>query len=297
MSQQLFQVLITGANGQLGRSLAKSEPAFGIEAFYADKEDLDITDAKALDAFIRDHKIRVCINCAAFTAVDTAESKQTMAHEINAYGAGLLASICANYNIPIIQLSTDYVYREGIQRPLVEEDEVKPLSVYGQTKALGEHLVSDANRQSIIVRTSWLYSEFGNNFVKTMLSLAKKNQPIRVVNDQVGSPTYATDLARAIWAIVHAIRLEKAEFGVFNYANHGAVSWYDFAREIFELENADVDLRPTTTGEYDAPAPRPAYSVLDTSRITESFGVRIRNWDDALKDCLKELRLAINQEN
>lgn len=284
-----MNLLITGANGQLGSELRKLHTLFPQHQFiFTDIAELDITDAEAVSSFFEQNKVQCCINAAAYTAVDKAESEADKATLINVEAVKLLASACNKYNALLIHVSTDYVFSGQNYTPYHEANTVAPASVYGKTKAEGEQIAMQENPSTVIIRTSWLYSTFGNNFVKTMLRLAESKPELRVVADQVGTPTYAEDLASAILQIIDFLNFKKDKdiFGIYHYSNEGVASWYDFAHAIFEIKNQKVEVKPIKTVEYPTPAMRPAYSILDKYKIKNTFGISIPHWRESLKRCL-----------
>jgi len=271
--------LITGASGQLGQELIKILPG----AIYTTRYDLDITDLYAVKKFIKSNNIDTIINCAAYTAVDKAEQDQITASKVNINGPRNLAKSCEK----IIHISTDYVFDGLVHRPYLTEDKTNPVSVYGSTKLAGEKEVLKNSRQSIIIRTAWLYSQYGNNFVKTMRRLGNEKDNINVVSDQIGSPTYAADLAKAIVQILPQISPENK--GIYHFTNEGVCSWYDFAHEIMKISGLKCKVNPIPSSAYPTPAKRPFYSVLDKSKIKEVFNIKIQHWSNALEQCLKQL--------
>ena len=295
MSSVSSCVLVTGAGGQVGRELQFLSADFPeLHLLFADRERLDITAEAAVKEFINDNEIGYCINCAAYTAVDKAESDAENAWRINALGAGLLASACAARQIPLIHLSTDYVYHNEKNTPLQETDLTSPKGTYAKTKFQGEELVRRHHPgSSMILRTSWVYSSFGNNFMKTMLRLGNERKELGVVYDQIGTPTYARDLARTMLRLiqgVEAAQLDKSALeGVYNYSNEGVASWYDFAAAIFEMSGLEVKLRAIESRDFPTPAERPPFSVLNKRKIKERFSIEIPHWRDSLRCCLEEL--------
>ncbi len=274
-----MNVLITGANGQLGKELSKILP----DAILTGHKDLDITDFVAVRDFVAKNHIDTVVNCAAYTAVDAAEDDYFNAKQVNAIGPKNIAQM----GCKIIQVSTDYVFDGCGKAPYKTDDEVAPLSVYGWTKLLGEQNVQKYSAQYAIIRTSWLYSPYGKNFIKTMRRLATEKDSINVVSDQTGSPTYAKDLAEAIVQIIPQLNFSKR--GIYHYANKGETSWYDFAREVMHQSGLNCKVIPISTAEYSTKAVRPKYSVLDTGKIESVFGVKIPDWKDALGRCIDEI--------
>ena len=281
-------ILVTGANGQLGKEFGLLANTFPQYVFLlAGKENLAIDNTEALENYFVRHKIDYCVNCAAYTAVDKAEAEKEKAFLINADAAGKLATVCKMHHTQFIHISTDYVYDGNGTQPYKETDPVNPVSVYGLSKLKGEELVLQNNSSAIIIRTSWVYSSFGSNFVKTMLRLMKERDTITVVNDQYGCPTYAADLAAAIMKVIDQFSIRLPEGGqVFNYCNVGAITWYDFAKAIKELTQSNCTINPIATSQYPTPAKRPHYSVLDTGAIKNTFGITIPNWKESLEKCL-----------
>lgn len=280
-------ILITGCNGQLGmemRHLSELHPQFN--CFFTDHHNLDITRDDVIDHFVETHDIDCIVNCAAYTAVDKAEDEPELAKEINTYGTARLASVMGERNGCFIHISTDYVYDGKNNTPYTEDDNVHPLSVYGKTKRDGDEQALAACQNSVIIRTSWVYSTTGNNFVKTMLRLGKERPEIGVVFDQIGTPTFARDLAGAIYGILeHGIKP-----GIYLYSNEGAISWYDFAKAIHRIAGIKgCHIRPIRSLEYPTKAMRPSYSVLDKTKIKKTFSIDIPYWEDSLETCIKEL--------
>lgn len=276
--------LITGGNGQLGTELSKILP----NAIRTDVAELDITDELAVRRFVTSNKIDTIINCAAYTAVDKAEDNIELATKINVDGPANLAKTGAK----IVHISTDYVFDGTAHKPYSPDstkDEINPISVYGKTKFAGEVKVLRYAINSVIIRTAWLYSPYGNNFVKTMRKLGSEKESINVVADQIGTPTYAGDLADAIVKILPQMNLKTR--GIYHFTNMGVCSWYDFAHEIMDLSGLQCRVNPIKTTEYPTRAKRPYYSVLDKSDIINTFGVEIPYWKDSLKKCIAELEL------
>lgn len=284
-----MNILVTGANGQLGNELRRLEKQFPQHVFFfTDVAELDITLADAIQAFVKDNAIEAIVNCAAYTAVDKAEQEQALALEINATAPGLLADCALNRNCLLVHVSTDYVYDGKGYRPYTEQDATGPESYYGYTKLAGEQAVINSGCASIILRTSWLYSAFGANFVKTMRKYGKERGKLNVVFDQVGSPTWAADLASAIMQIIAHPEV-RSFCGVYLYANEGVTSWYDFAREILEISGIPCEVNPIETKDYPLPARRPHYSVLNKSLVKTTFGIKIPHWKESLLKCVQDL--------
>jgi len=283
-------VLVTGAKGQLGSELQKLSSRYSeLNLFFTDREELDISDRSRLEAFCTKNKIEIIINCAAYTAVDKAEEDFDNADKINHLAVQYLGEISNAHNISLIHISTDYVFDGESHKPYVEEDPVAPQGVYGKTKLLGEQALLRINpKNSIIIRTSWVYSSFGNNFVKTMLRLGEERDELGVIFDQVGTPTYAGDLAEAILELLPKINNENVE--IFHYSNEGVCSWYDFAKTIFELSNTTCKVNPIETKEYPTPATRPHYSLLNKAKIKNSFNLEVPYWKNSLQVCLNVLK-------
>ncbi len=271
-------LLITGCNGQLGRELAARLP----DAICADVDMLDITEVVAVQKFVRENNIDVIVNCAAYTAVDRAEDDIELATKINVDGPRNLAQTGAK----IIHISTDYVFDGTGHVPYGSDDETNPVSVYGKTKRAGELAVLENAPVSVVIRTAWLYSAHGNNFVKTMRRLGAEKDMINVVCDQIGTPTYAGDLADAIVQIIP--QMNKGNSGVYHFTNMGVCSWYDFACEIMEMSGLNCVVNPIKTSQYPTRAVRPFYSVLDKDKIKHVFGIEIKHWKQGLKKCIKQ---------
>ena len=279
-----MRVLVTGANGQLGSELRLVASA---DYLFTDIAELDITNETAVTEFVERNKIDTIINCAAYTNVDRAEEEPEVAKRVNTTAVALLARVARRYNARLIHISTDYVFgAEAFDTPIAESTWPAPLGVYGRTKLLGERLIEESGCDYVIIRTSWLYSTYGKNFVKTILRLAAEREELRVVNDQIGSPTYAKDLASVI---VQICEREGFESDVYHYSNRGEISWCDFAQAIVEIGGAKCRVTPCTTAEYGAKAPRPAYSVLDTSKICKALRCDIPDWRDSLAECINKM--------
>lgn len=278
-------ILVTGANGQVGSEIQALAASTPLTFFFTDRETLDITNEDALRRFVKEHHITTIINCAAYTAVDKAESDPHMADKINNYAVGLLGHIAKDYGISLIHISTDYVFDGMHYKPYTEETPTNPQSLYGRTKRDGELALLSLNPpRSLIIRTAWVYSSFGANFVKTMLRLGAEKTSLNVVYDQVGSPTYARDLAQAILDIIP--RLDNDAIEIYHYSNEGVLSWYDFAKEIMKMAKRPCQITPIETKDYPTPAKRPHYSLLNKTKIKERFGLTIPYWKDSLSACL-----------
>jgi dTDP-4-dehydrorhamnose reductase len=284
------KILVTGGKGQLGSSLHNISPSYpDYSITFIDYEDLDLTKADEVDDYFRSHPFDYLINCAAFTAVDLAESEKEAAFAVNAVIPYLLAGIADSHNIRLIHISSDYVYNGTLSLPHTENETTFPLSVYAQSKLEGEKPLWNHDR-AIIIRTSWLYGEFGKNFLKSMLALGSERKELGVVFDQTGTPTYSGDLARALMEIISFS--EKNEFipGIYNYSNEGVCSWFDFAREIMIRGARNCIVKPILTSDYPLPAKRPEYSVLDKAKIKRTFGIEIPYWKDSLSTAFANLK-------
>ena len=303
-------VLVTGANGQLGQSIQSISGKYPeIDFVFCSSSDLDITNLENCQVVFDEFKPQFCINAAAYTAVDKAESEPAKAFDINANGAENLAITCKKFNTILIHISTDFVFdayfSEGIayydrelrlplksNLGLTETDVPFPSGVYGLTKLQGEQAIQANWDKHFIIRTSWVYSKFGNNFMKTMLRLASERDRLSVVADQIGTPTNAVDLAEVLIKIIvscHAELVSASNYGIYNFSNEGQCSWYDFANEIFHQKGIKIDLKPIPTSAYPTPAKRPAYSVLDKTKIKRTFGVEIKEWQTSLATCINQL--------
>lgn len=279
-----MKLLITGANGQLGnemRVLLQNYP--NITTLFTDIDTLDITSHTAVDLFISTHRPDFLINCAAYTAVDKAEDDVALCHQINHDAVRILGEVASKYQVKMIHISTDYVFDGKNYKPYCENDAVCPTNVYGQSKLLGEQSLMRVAPQSIIIRTSWLYSSFGNNFVKTMLRLGREREQLGVIFDQVGTPTYAADLAGAIMAIVLS---ETFIAGIYHYSNEGVCSWYDFTIAIHNDAGIECHVLPIESSAYPVRTPRPHYSVLNKAKIKETFNISIPHWQNGMQRCL-----------
>ena len=301
-------VLVTGANGQLGQAIQSISKNYKeIDFVFCSSSELDISNLENCQAVFSTYQPHFCINTAAYTAVDKAESEPAKAFDINANGPENLAITCKKYNTILIHISTDFVfdayfsdgiayYDRELRLPLksdfglTETDVPFPSGVYGLTKLQGEQAIQANWEKHFIIRTSWVYSQFGNNFMKTMLRLASERDSLSVVADQIGTPTNAVDLAEVlIVIIVSSFKFQVSSFGIYNFSNEGQCSWYDFAKEIFHQKGVSIDLKPIPTSAYPTPAKRPAYSVLDKTKIKSTFGVEIKEWQTSLATCINQL--------
>lgn len=285
-----MNILITGCNGQLGnemRNVLSGNEQYNV--IYTDVAELDLTDAQALEQFFEANPIDVVVNCAAYTAVDAAEDNEALCRLINVDAVRLLATTAHSHGAKVVHVSTDYVFDGKGHRPYREDDPTCPQSVYGFTKLDGEKALFDAAPDSVVLRTAWLYSPYGKNFVKTMLTLGRTREALNVVVDQVGTPTYAYDLALAIKAVIDA---EKWVAGVYHFSDEGAVSWYDFTKAIHRLAGiTSCNVSPCMSDQFPAKAARPNYSVLDKTKIKATYGITIPYWEDSLNDCLKRINI------
>jgi len=278
-------ILVTGSYGQVGSELQSLSTEYQYNFFFTDKNILDITDKSALQKYCQENKITHIINCAAYTAVDKAQEDCQNADKINHIAVKYLSDIAKNNDISLVHISTDYVFDGKNYRPYIETDSTNPQGVYGQTKLDGELKMLEINpKNSIIIRTSWVYSSFGANFVKTMLKLGKDREELNVIFDQVGTPTFAKDLAYTILEILPDIDTKDVE--IYHYSNEGVLSWYDFAKEIMKMAKVDCKIKPILTKDYPTPASRPHYSLLDKSKIKNDFNLSIPYWKDSLSQCL-----------
>ena len=287
-----MKILVTGADGQLGsefRTLASEFSEF--EYLFTDINDLDIAKWKALDDFFNKNKPDVVINCAAYTAVDIAEKDNSFAELLNTKAPSFMGNIAEKHNCKVIHISTDYVFDGTSCSPYTESDLVNPESIYGKTKLNGEIGLIKENSSAIIIRTSWLYSSFGTNFMKTMIRLSEERDKLKVVFDQVGTPTYARDLARSILMIISKTANGFVDWkpGIYHFSNEGVCSWYDFAKSILEAVDSNCEVVPIESVDYPTPAKRPPYSVLNKSKIKRIFGIKIPHWQDSLLQCVQEI--------
>ena len=283
----MSKILVTGAHGQVGTELNFLSSLLESHSFtFVDQNNLDITDAVAVIKFISTGNYSAIINCAAYTAVDKAETEKEIAFKVNADGAGNLAKAAQQFNAKFIHFSTDFIFDGTGSVPYTENDKPNPLSVYGASKLAGEEHVLENNSDAIIIRTSWVYSSFGNNFVRTILKLCKEREQLNVIFDQIGAPTYARDLAGAV---LHIIQQKEWKPGIYNYSNEGVASWYDFAVAIRDIAGLKTKISPIETSQYPTPAVRPKYSVLNKNKIKETFGLEIPHWKESLEKCMKLL--------
>ncbi len=282
-----MNILVTGANGQLGNELRIVSRGSADRYIFTDVDELDITDLEAVRRMVSEQKVNVIVNCAAYTNVDKAEDDSATALLLNSTAAHNLAVVAAERNSTLIHISTDYVFHGDRTTPCSEDWPTDPLGVYGSTKLLGEREIAKSGCKSIIFRTAWLYSPYGKNFVKTMKALTAERGSLEVVFDQVGTPTYARDLAVLIAKIIDEGMLDRT--GIYHYSNEGAISWYDFAKAICELCGNTCDIRPCHTEDYPSKADRPRFSVLDKTKVKETFGISIPYWRDSLVHCIKRL--------
>lgn len=282
------KILIIGGNGQLGNCLQKlsSEYTLDYEFRFTDYDTLDITNLEQINNYFSDYEPNYCINASAYTAVDLAEQEIQKAFAINATGVGYLAEVCAEYNTEFIHISTDYVFDGNTQIPYTEEDFTNPLNIYGKSKLQGEILALDNWEKTIIIRTSWLYSEFNKNFVKTMLNLFETKSELNIVTDQFGQPTNANDLAEVIMKIINT---DEKIYGIFHFSNEPETNWYNFAKKIAEFSRNKIKINPITTAEYPTPAKRPKRSTMCLDKIQEIYNIELKHWENSLEACIKIL--------
>ncbi|MEM1220150.1 MAG: dTDP-4-dehydrorhamnose reductase [Bacteroidota bacterium] len=290
-----FRIGVTGVNGQVGNAIQELSKQFPeVTWTFLDREEMDLSDTANIVAHFAANQYTHFISCAAYTAVDKAEQESELSDKINHRAAAEIATQCAQQNATLIHLSTDYVYHNGVDRPLLESDPTQPQGVYAQTKLLGDHVALANNPKTIILRTSWVYAPIGKNFVHTMLRLGQERESLRVVFDQVGTPTYAPHLAQAILDIIQSPVLQGAPeewSGIYHYSNEGVTSWFDFAIAIFALAELDCQVFPITSAEYPTPAQRPTYSVLNKAKIKQRFDLSIPHWHTGLANCLQTISL------
>lgn len=284
-----MNILVTGANGQLGNEMqVLARENLQHTYFFTDVQELDICDEQAVYAYVSEHKIDIIVNCAAYTAVDKAEDNVELCDKLNNIAPGYLARAAQANGAAMIQVSTDYVFDGTAHIPYTEEEPTCPVSVYGSTKLAGEQNVMDHCEKAMVIRTAWLYSIYGNNFVKTMIRLGQERDSLGVIFDQIGTPTYANDLAQAIFAAIN----KGVVRGIYHFSDEGVCSWYDFTVAIHRLAGiASCKVKPLHTADYPAKAPRPHYSVLDKTKIKDTFGIEIPHWEESLKRCINQLRM------
>jgi len=283
----MSKILVFGASGQLGHCIKKIAAEQGItDIVFPGEGEANILDEDGLKKLFEEHKPQYGINCAAYTAVDKAEDDVDTARKVNKDGAANLARFCKSYGTTLVHVSTDFVFDGNTTQPLTEDDHAAPISVYGLTKLEGEQAVAELLPEHYILRTSWLYSEYGNNFVKTMLRLGAEKDELKIIADQVGTPTYAIDLAACI---LNIIKNDNQQYGIYHYSNEGVTSWYDFAMGIFDISNTQVKVYPVRTSEYVTRAVRPAFSVMDKTKVKSTFNIEIPYWRKSLETCIKRL--------
>lgn len=284
-----MRILVTGAAGQLGNELHNVlEHKMPGVTMYTDIKDLDLTDSEAVKKFIIDNEISHVVNCAAYTAVDKAEQEPALCAKINTDAVKNIAEVAADYGVKVIHVSTDYVFDGTAHAPYKESDKVNPISTYGTTKRKGEMVLLSMSPDAVIIRTAWLYSPYGNNFVKTMIRLGSERPELGVVCDQIGTPTYALDLAEAIYTILTARQWVP---GIYHFSDEGVCSWYDFTKAIHRIAGIkSCNVKPIATDDYPTLAARPPYSVLDKTRIKKTYGITIPHWEESLVDCINRLQ-------
>jgi len=288
LNSNIYNVLVTGSSGQVGNEIKAISSDYSYNFFFTDRNNIDITSKDSIKEFCKTNNINVIINCAAYTAVDKAQTDEINADLINRKAVKKLALVSQELNIKLIHISTDYVFDGKNFKPYCEEFQTNPQSIYGKTKLDGENEMRDINpKNSIIIRTSWVYSYYGNNFVKTMLRLGKEKEELGVIFDQVGTPTYAKHLATTILDILPKIENSKVE--IYNYSNEGVLSWYDFAKEIMKMAKLNCKVKAIETYQYPTPAKRPHFSLLNKNKIKTTFNIEIPYWKDGLDDCLRRL--------
>ncbi len=288
-----MNILVTGSNGQLGNEMRRVSSASGDRYIFTDVAELDITDLDAVRKMIADKGINVLVNCAAYTNVEKAENDEATADLLNNKAAENLAITAREVDATLIHISTDYVFQGDRNVPCREDWETNPLGVYGKTKLAGEEAIRRSGCKHLIFRTAWLYSSFGNNFVKTMRRLTAERDSLKVVFDQVGTPTYAWDLATLIYKVIEERRLDSQ--GIYHFSNEGVCSWYDFAKEIAQLSGTHCNIQPCHSDEFPSKVRRPHFSVLDKTKVKETFGIDVPYWRDSLQKCIAELKEKENE--
>ena len=284
----MSSILVLGAGGQLGQELRVAAEGSAQHYTFASRSELDVTDQLAIQHFVQDHHIDTIINCSAYTAVDRAEDEPEEADRINHQAVAALAALAKAQGLYLIHISTDYVFAGDSHRPITEEETPRPQSVYGRTKLLGEDAIRRAGCRALILRTSWLYSTYGANFLKTMCRLMQERQELSIVFDQIGTPTYARDLARFIVSYLEQDKDSRQE-GTYHFSDEGVASWYDFAEAIRHRMGYSCQLHPIRSEQYPTKATRPSYSVLDKSKLNRDFGITLPHWQTSLEDCLNQL--------
>jgi dTDP-4-dehydrorhamnose reductase len=291
MTNQKKRVLVTGKNGQLGQSIKQLTADYSqLTMTFVGRDQLDLASTESIEAYFSSHKYDAIINCAAYTAVDKAESEPDLANQINHLAVKQLAEIAKQQDATLIHISTDYVFNGQNYKPYIESDETEPQSVYGLTKLNGEQAMQAIDPKGCIIRTSWVYSEYGNNFVKTMLRLGKEKEQLGIIFDQIGTPTYAGDLAKACLDVIASEEKQTTTTPIYHYSNEGVCSWYDFAKAIFELNDIDCNVNPIETKDYPTSAARPHYSLMNKTKIKQAFDLTIPYWKDSLQICIKRLQ-------
>lgn len=281
-------ILITGSNGQLGSEMQQASKRYNsFNYLFTDVAELDICDKAALEAYVLENNVNIIVNCAAYTAVDKAEDDQELCYKINRDAVRNIGEVAAKHHVKVVHVSTDYVFDGTNYVPYTEEMPVCPASVYGKSKLEGENALLEVCEQAVIIRTSWLYSSFGGNFVKTMIKLGTERDTLNVIFDQVGTPTYAADLADAIFQVVSS---EKFAPGIYHFSNEGVCSWYDFTKTIHRMAGITCDVRPIETKDYPTRTPRPHYSVLNKAKIKSTYGISIPYWEESLSKCIEILK-------
>ena len=283
-----MKILVTGANGQLGQEFKNNVSKNKDDFYFTDKNELDIINKNHVLNYVSDNQIDLIINCAAYTNVNESETNKRQAIKVNSDAVKNLVEICQEQKLKMIHISTDYVYNSNNINPIKEDSNINPINYYGFSKREGEKIIEKSFSDSIIIRTSWLYSMYGSNFVKTMIKKSENGEKIYVINDQFGCPTYAKDLVNVILSIIYSGI--KPKYKVYNFSNEGYTNWYDFTKKIFELKKLDCSINPVDSENYRSIARRPKYSVLDKSRIKDTFNINIRNWEDALQEFINNIK-------